>query len=65
MDFLALIGVFLGLAAAAYRCTPHRKPSCGLDQSQKSAFLNRTLSCLLKKKKGNGTIPSGGGRALA
>ncbi len=40
MVFLALLIVLRGFPAAAYRRTPHRKPLCGLDQNQKSTFLN-------------------------
>jgi hypothetical protein len=41
MVFWAL-SVEAGSAAAACRCTPHRNPSAGLDQNQKSSFLDRT-----------------------
>jgi hypothetical protein len=44
MAFLVLICVLRGFRAAAYRCTPHRKPLCGLDQNQKFSFLTGTRS---------------------
>ncbi len=51
MVFLAPLGVLRGFPAAAYRRTPHRKPLCGLEQNQKSSFLNRAL-CWLHHNRG-------------
>jgi len=52
MALFALLGVLRGFSAAAYRCTPHRKPLCGLtssprlrrtrDQDKNCSFLNWT-----------------------
>jgi len=39
MALFALLGVLRGFAAAAYKCTPHRKPLCGLDQDKNYSFF--------------------------
>ncbi len=42
MALFVLPCVLLGLPAAAYRRTPHRKPLCGLDQYKNCSFLDWT-----------------------